>query len=67
MRWGIDAMQDLNALPLLRPGVQAHYEGSIDKRGGNADWDWWLYQDEKGEWVIFEAPAACTTWCSIAI
>ena len=40
MRWGIDAMQDLNALPLLRPGVQAHYEGSIDKRGGNADWDW---------------------------
>lgn len=55
MRWGIDVMQDLNALPLLRPGVQAHYEGSIDKRGGNADWDWWLYQDQRGEWVLFEA------------
>lgn len=55
MRFGLDALLNLNRLPLLSPGVQAHYEGSIDKRGGNADWDWWLYQDSRGEWVIFEA------------
>ena len=41
-------------LPFLKDGVQVHYEGSIDKRGGNADWDWWLYQDERGEWVLFD-------------
>ncbi len=41
-------------LPLLRWGRRAHYEGSIDKTGGNADWDWKLYQDDNGEWVLFE-------------
>ena len=41
-------------LPLPRHGRRAHYEGSIDKAGGNADWDWHLYQDDKGEWVLFE-------------
>lgn len=55
MRYGLDSLIDLNSLPLLYPNVQAHYEGSIDKKGGNADWDWWLYQDQRGEWVIFEA------------
>ncbi|MCD8178329.1 MAG: hypothetical protein LUE98_13275 [Tannerellaceae bacterium] len=34
------------------------YEGSIDKKGENADWDWYLYQDEKGEWVIFDVEGA---------
>jgi len=55
MRYGLNAMRDLERLPELYRDAQVHYEGSIDKRGGNADWDWWLYQDERGEWVIFEA------------
>jgi len=50
---GLKAMQQFEQLPLLREGVQVHYEGSIDKQGGNADWDWWLYQ-EGSEWVIFD-------------
>ncbi len=52
---GIEDMTRLDLLPFLEGGgMQAHYEGSIDKLGGNADWDWWLYQDENGEWVIFD-------------
>jgi hypothetical protein len=39
---GIDQMTRVEFLPLLRPNVQVHYEGSIDKLGKNADWDWWL-------------------------
>jgi len=39
----------IERLPLLRPDVQVHYEGSIDKKGGNADWDWWLYQDTNSQ------------------
>ena len=42
------------ALPVPKSHCRAHYEGSIDKTGGNADWDWNLYQDENGEWVLFE-------------
>ena len=45
---------ELARLPFLRPGLTAHYEGSIDKAGGNADWDWWLYQDGRGEWVLLD-------------
>jgi hypothetical protein len=41
-------------LPFLKPGVRIHYEGSIDKSGGNADWDWWLYQDTNHEWVLLD-------------
>ncbi len=41
------------ALPVPKSHCRAHYEGSIDKTGGNADWDWNLYQDENGEWVLF--------------
>jgi hypothetical protein len=41
-------------LPYLKPGVHVHYEGSIDKSGGNADWDWWLYQDFSNEWVLLD-------------
>lgn len=51
---GIDNLLALDRLPYLRDGVQVHYEGSIDKGGGNADWDWWLYQDSTGEWVLFD-------------
>ena len=48
-------MMHIDEMPLLRKNTQVHYEGSIDKQGGNADWDWWLYQDERGEWVLMEA------------
>lgn len=48
-------LQRITALPVLNhSGVKVGYEGSIDKEGKNADWDWYLYQDEKGEWVIFD-------------
>lgn len=53
----IDELNELlhpETLPLQKPGRRAHYEGSIDKTGGNADWDWHLYQDENKEWVLFE-------------
>ncbi len=42
------------ALPVPKSHCRAHYEGSIDKTGGNADRDWNLYQDENGKWVLFE-------------
>jgi hypothetical protein len=51
---GVDKLTRLELLPFLNPGVTVHYEGSIDKAGGNADWDWWLYQEGE-EWVIFDA------------
>lgn len=50
---GIANMERFDLLPLLRDGVRVRYEGSIDKQGFNADWDWWLYQ-ERGEWVVFD-------------
>ncbi len=49
-----ETLSDLKALPVPKPHCRARYEGSIDKTGKNADWDWNLYQDEKGEWVLFE-------------
>lgn len=51
---GLANMLALAELPFLKKGVTAHYEGSIDKLGGNADWDWWLYQDDRGEWVLLD-------------
>lgn len=42
-------------LPLLAPvGMEIHYQGSIDKTGGNADWDWFLYEDANHEWVVLD-------------
>ncbi len=43
------------SLPLIDTGAAAGYTGSISKVGDNADWDWGIYQDAKGEWVLFEA------------
>lgn len=51
---GLASMERFEWLPLLKDGVQVRYEGSIDKQGHNADWDWWLYE-QNGEWVIFDA------------
>ena len=50
---GIGNMTAFERLPFLKGGVQVHYEGSIDKTGGNADWDWWLYK-EGDEWVLLD-------------
>lgn len=42
-------------LPVLdRCGVKVGYEGSIDKKGKNADWDWCLYRQNEHEWVVFD-------------
>lgn len=54
MIWGNEAMLQLQELPLIRHLARMHYEGSIDKQGGNSDWDWSLYQDERGEWVLLD-------------
>lgn len=53
---GYANMMKLEHLPLLTPpGVTVCYEGSIDKVGNNADWDWWLYQEKNsGEWVLLD-------------
>ncbi len=60
---GLDQVTLIERLPLLRPDVQVHYEGSIDKQVGNADWDWWLYQDTNTqEWVICEADGPGCLW-----
>ena len=45
----------LEGLPYARPETRIGYTGSIDKRGGNADWTWVLYPDARGEWVLFDA------------
>ena len=50
-----DIVSTVRSLPLLSdPGTDIHYEGSIDKTGGNADWDWFLYEDERKEWVVLD-------------
>ena len=50
-----DIVSTVRSLPLLsEPGTSIHYEGSIDKTGGNADWDWFLYEDGNREWVILD-------------
>ncbi len=56
--YGIERMLAVDSLPVLDCGVHVRYEGSIDKRGLNADWDWSLYQDSNGEWVIFDVKGA---------
>ncbi|MBO4770093.1 MAG: DUF2961 domain-containing protein [Clostridia bacterium] len=57
MIYGNSALLDLKSIPLNKGYSRIHYEGSIDKAGRNADWDWHLFEDEKhkGEWVLFDA------------
>ena len=60
---GIAQLTELDALPLIRADVQVNYVGSIDKKGKNADWDWWLYQDaQTKEWVVCEADGPGCLW-----
>ena len=48
-------LENLASLPCIDQGGEVKYFGSISKTGDNADWDWGMYQDEKGEWVLAEA------------
>ncbi len=52
---GTDRLTEPVALPLLDTNASVGYEGSIDKTGGNGDFAWTIYQDEKDEWVLFES------------
>ena len=52
---GLARITDLAALPVLDYGSEIKYEGSISKTGDNADWDWGMYRDQNGEWVLMEA------------
>jgi hypothetical protein len=51
---GIGGLLNIETLPFLKHEVQVRFTGSIAKSGDNADCDWWLYQDQNGEWVIFD-------------
>ncbi len=52
---GIKLLNSVDRLPFRHDlTTKVMYEGSIDKKGDNADWDWWLYQDKMGEWVLFD-------------
>ena len=46
---------DIASLPLIDNTAEIRFEGSISKTGDNADWDWGMYTDENGEWVLMEA------------
>ena len=52
---GAARLYDIASLPLLDKNSEIRYEGSISKCGDNADWDWGLYKDSNGEWVLMEA------------
>ncbi|HIZ26849.1 DUF2961 domain-containing protein [Barnesiella sp. An55] len=56
--YGLNRLTDVSRLPILDRNTRVKYEGSIDKNGENADWDWHLYPDSRGEWVIFDVAGA---------
>lgn len=51
---GISRLVYPQALPLIDFSAAVNYEGSISKTGDNADWDWGMYKDMNGEWVLLE-------------
>ena len=55
---GAKRLYDISALPCFDTGSEIRYYGSISKTGDNADWDWGMYQDSNGEWVLAEADGA---------
>lgn len=55
---GAKRLNDIAALPCMDSGSEIRYYGSISKTGDNADWDWAMYMDENGEWVLAEANGA---------
>lgn len=52
---GLVRLTEITSLPIIDIGSEIKYEGSISKCGDNADWDWGMYEDENGEWVLMEA------------
>ena len=52
---GSKRLHDMAALPCIDLHSEIRYFGSISKCGDNADWDWGMYEDENGEWVLAEA------------
>lgn len=52
---GAERLYNIAALPVIDKSSEIRYEGSISKCGDNADWDWGLYEDSNGEWVLMEA------------
>lgn len=56
--YGIERLLETQQLPLIEQTGEIHYAGSIAKCGDNTDWDWGIYQDENGEWVLMEADGA---------
>ena len=52
---GFARLENIEALPVIDTGADIKYEGSISKIGDNADWDWGMYTDDNGEWVLMEA------------
>lgn len=57
-RTGIERMERFDMLPVLMKGSMARQYSSRDRNGGNSDGFRseysWLYQDENGEYVLFE-------------
>jgi hypothetical protein len=49
------APMTLDRLPLLPHDVTVHQFSSHNKKGLNGDADWFLYKDERGDAVIFDA------------
>ena len=52
---GFNRLTDIASLPVTDTNSFIKYEGSISKCGDNADWDWGMYTDQNGEWVLMEA------------
>ena len=52
--YGLDRMLYPQSVPLIDRSSTIGYEGSMARIGDNSDWDWELYQDENGEYVLFE-------------
>lgn len=55
---GAKRLYDISALPCIDLNSEIRYYGSIAKCGDNSDWDWGMYRDENGEWVLAEADGA---------
>ena len=55
---GADRLFHPEQLPVYDAAAAVKYEGSISKTGDNADWDWGMFRDEHGEWVLMEADGA---------
>lgn len=51
---GLQALEQVDALPLLRRGVSAHQVSSFERNGGNDDRNSWLYRDDQDDYVVFD-------------